>query len=153
MPESASSAITTNRRARYDYEILETFEAGIVLTGSEIKSIRQGRVNIREAYAQVKNGEMWLYNAHISPYNAAGPFGQHDPVRPRKLLLHRSQIARIGFEVDRQRITLVPLRLYISRRRAKVELALAKGKRQYDRRETIKQRDAKREMDRALKSR
>ena len=151
MATDASRNVVTNRRARFNYDILETFDAGLVLTGSEIKSIRDGRVNLSEAYVQVKDGEAWLLNAHISPYRAAGPFGQHEPTRPRKLLLHRGEIARLAFEADRQRITVVPLRLYIARRRAKLEIGLARGKRQYDRRETIKRRESQREMDRAVR--
>ena len=141
--------ISVNRRARHDYEILDSVEAGLVLTGTEIKSIRAGRANIAGAFARFDRGEPWLHNAHIAPYPAAGPAAQHDPLRPRKLLLHRKEIGRLGHSADTQRLTIVPLRLYIRNHRAKVELALARGRREYDRREVIKQRDAAREMARA----
>lgn len=145
--------MATNRRARFNYSILETFEAGIVLTGSEIKSVRAGHANIAEAYVQVRDGQAWLHNAHISHYLAAGPMDQHEPTRARKLLLHKEQIRKIALEIQRQQLTVVPLRVYIKGRVAKVEIALAKGKRQVDRRETIKKRDAAREMSRAMKTR
>ena len=148
---TGTKTLATNRRARFNYEILETFEAGIVLTGSEIKSVRQARVDISEAFVQVRNGEAWLHNAHVAQYLPAGPFGQHEPTRSRKLLLHRAQIVKMELEVNRQRLTIVALRLYIKNRVAKVEIGLARGKRQVDRRNTIKRRDAQREMARAVK--
>ena len=148
-----TGTIATNRRARFNYTILDTYEAGIVLTGSEIKSVRAGSVNIAEAYVQIKDGQAWLHNAHIAQYQAAGPFGQHETTRSRKLLLHKEQIKSINLEMQRQRLTVVPLRLYIKGRVAKIEIALARGKGQADRRETIKKRDAEREMSRAMKTR
>jgi SsrA-binding protein len=152
-PAPATKTLATNRRARFNYTILDTFEAGIALTGSEIKSVRAGHVNIAEAYVQIKDGQAWLHNAHISQYLAAGPFGQHETTRERKLLLHKEQIKEIGLEMQRQRLTIIPLRLYIKGRVAKVEIALGRGKIQADKRETIKQRDADREMSRAMKTR
>jgi SsrA-binding protein len=145
------STISTNRRARFNYEILDTFEAGIVLTGSEIKSVRARHANIAEAYVQVRNGEAWLQNANIAQYPAAGPFGQHETTRPRKLLLHKEQIRHIQGLVERQRLTVIPLKIYIKGRVAKVQIGLGRGKTQVDRRETIKKRDADREMSRALR--
>ena len=142
--------ITVNRKALYDYHILERLEAGISLTGTEIKSIRDGRVNLREAYARPERGEMWLVGAHIARYPPAGPFN-HDPTRRRRLLLHRKQIRTLMRQVDEKGLTLVPLRLYLKEGRVKVELALARGKRQYDRRQAIARREADREMRRALR--
>lgn len=147
-----SKAITTNRKAYHDYYIQETLEAGIVLKGSEIKSIRAGNVNLREAYARPENGELWLYNSHIASYRAAS-HNTHEPERPRKLLLHREEIDNLVGKLHRQRLTLVPLKLYIKHGFAKVELGLAKGKRAYDKRETIARREVEREMDRAVKLR
>ncbi len=145
-------ALSTNRRARYDYFIKETFEAGMVLLGSEIKSAREGRINIAEGYVYIKDGEAWLENANIAPYAPAGEHGQHDPVRPRKLLLKKKQIAYLDEQIHRDGLTVVPLKVYIKNRVAKLLIGLAKGKRQVDRRNTIKERDAKREIDRAMRS-
>lgn len=153
MSQDGSRTIAVNRRARHDYEVLETVEAGISLTGSEIKSVRAGKVQIAEAYAQERNGEIWLQNAHITEWPGAGPWGQHDPRRPKKLLLRKSQIRRLGLLAAQQRLTMVPLRLYIKGHRAKVELALVRGLRKYDRREVIAKRDAEREARQALKRR
>jgi len=144
----AEKTIAINRKARHEYHIEETVEAGLVLTGTEIKSIRAGRVNLQDSFAQVKDGEMWLFNVHVAPYEQAG-YATHDPRRPRKLLLHRRQIRQFAIDVQTKGYTLVPLRLYLKDNRAKVELALAKGKKIYDKREAIAQRDAQREMDRA----
>jgi len=149
----AEKTITVNRKAQHDYHILEKVEAGVVLTGTEIKAIRDGRVNLRDAYARPERGEMWLVGAHIGPYAAAGRFNQHEPRRRRKLLLHRKQIFELGREVEEKGLTLVPLRLYLKAGRAKVELALARGRRQYDRRQAIARREAEREMRRALRRR
>ncbi len=145
------TTIATNRRARFNYEILETFEAGMVLTGSEIKSVRDRHMTISEGYVQVRNGEAWLLNAHIAQYPAAGPFGQHETTRPRKLLLKKKEIAHIEREMQKARLTIVPLRVYIKGRVAKVLIGLGRGKRQVDRRETIKRRDAQREIGRAMR--
>ena len=147
----ADTTIATNRRARFNYEILDTFEAGMVLTGSEIKSVRDRHMTISEGYVQVKDGEAWLHNAHIAPYPAAGPFGQHEPTRPRKLLLKKKEIAHIEREQSKARLTVVPLRVYIKGRVAKMLIGLGRGKRQFDQRETIKRRDAEREMGRAMR--
>lgn len=147
-----SRTIAVNRKAYHDYHIQETFEAGIVLKGSEIKSIREGRVNLRDAYARPQNGELWLFNSHISSYDAAS-YNTHEPLRPRKLLLHRKEIYILTSKVLQRGLTLVPLKLYIKHGIAKLELGVAKGKRLYDKREAIAQRDTEREIDRALKLR
>ena len=147
-----SSVITVNRKARHDYHIQESFEVGVVLKGSEIKSIRAGRVNLSDAYARPENGELWLYNSHIASYDAAS-YNTHEPKRPRKLLLHRKEIDDLAGKVTQKGLTLVPLKLYIEHGIAKIELGVAKGKKLYDKRETIARRDAEREMERALKHR
>ena len=139
-----------NRRARYDYEILDSIEAGLSLLGTEIKAMREGRATIAEAFGKVEKGQMWLINAHISPYSAAGP-DSHDPTRPRKLLLHKEQIARLSKQVDERGLTLIPLRLYLKGHRAKVELALAKGRRRYDKRRAIIDRDREKEARQAIR--
>lgn len=140
----------TNRKALRDYHIEETMEAGIVLMGSEIKSIRGGRANLRDAYATVEGGEVFLYNMHISPYAQASQFG-HEPRRVRKLLLHRDQIKRLTGKMVEKGYTLVPIKLYIKSGRAKLEMGLAKGKRQYDKRRELARKDAEREMERAIR--
>ncbi|MBN4064117.1 SsrA-binding protein SmpB [Dehalococcoides mccartyi] len=145
-------ALATNRRAHYDYFIKETFEAGMVLLGSEIKSAREGRISIAEGYVYIKNGEAWLENAHIAQYGPAGEHGQHDPTRSRKLLLKKKQLEYIDDQAHRDGQTVIPLKVYVRNRVAKLQIGLAKGKRQVDRRESIKERDAKREMGRAMRS-
>jgi SsrA-binding protein len=147
-----SKTITVNRKAYHDYHILESLEAGIVLTGTEIKSIRAGRVNIRDAYARPEDGELWLCNAHIAAYEAGSHYN-HEPNRPRKLLLHRRQIDELIGMATQRGLTLVPLKLYITRGIAKLELGVARGKKQYDKRETMARRDTDREIERALKAR
>ena len=142
--------ITVNRRAFYDYEVLERVEAGLALTGTEIKSIRAGQVNIRPAYVRPQEGEMWLMNAHIAPYQE-GTIYNHEPLRPRKLLLHKSQMLELAANVDQKGLTIVPLRLYIKNHVAKVELGLVRGKRQYDKRRTIMEREQDREAQRAMR--
>ncbi len=142
--------ITVNRRALYDYHILERIEAGLVLMGTEIKSIRAGRVEIREAYARPQDGELWLVNAHIALYDPGSVYN-HDPRRSRKLLLHHQQIDKLTKEIAQKGLTLVPLQLYIKNHVAKVELGLARGKRQYDKRRTIIERDREREAHRAVR--
>ena len=142
--------ITTNRKARHDYQILETVEAGIALVGTEVKSLRAGRVNLKDSYAEIRDTEMFLVGAHISPYEEANRFN-HEPERQRRLLLHRREILRFGAKTREKGLTLVPLRMYFKANRVKVELGLARGKRMYDKRQAIAQRDAKRELDRALK--
>ena len=144
--------VTVNRKAYHDYHIQESFEAGIVLKGSEIKSVREGKVNLSDAYAKPENGELWLYNSHIASYDAAS-YNTHEPTRPRKLLLHRKEIDILAGKVMQKSLTLVPLKLYIKHGLAKVELGVAKGKKAYDKREAIARRDAEREMERAMKYR
>jgi len=142
--------ITVNRKAYHDYHIQESLEAGIALKGSEIKSIRNGRINLRDAYARPENGELWLFNTHIASYDAAS-YNTHEPTRPRKLLLHKKEIDSLAGKAMQRGLTLVPLKLYIKHGIAKIELGVAKGKRVYDKREAMARRDAGREMDRALK--
>lgn len=142
--------VTENRKARHDYFVEETYEAGLALKGTEVKSLRQGRANLRDSHALIENGEVILYNLHISPYEQANRFN-HDPLRPRKLLLHRSEILRLTGRVRERGYTLIPLRIYFRRGRAKVELALAKGKKLYDKREDLADRDARRQMARVLR--
>jgi SsrA-binding protein len=144
--------ISTNRKARHDYFILDTYEAGIVLHGSEIKSIRAGQISIKQAYVRVDGEEAWLIDAHIAPYDQAGHFN-HDPRRPRKLLLHKKQIHRLWDAVRQKGVTIIPLRVYLTDGLAKVEIAVAKGKRQYDKRRTIRKRDTEREIERHLRRR
>jgi len=138
----------SNRKARFEYEILETFEAGIVLVGSEVKSLRQGKANLQDSYALVKNGEVWLLNMHINPYEQANQFN-HDPLRTRKLLLNKSEIAKLQIKTNEKGLTLIPLKLYFTKGIAKVELGIGKGKKLHDKRESIKERDVTREMQRA----
>ena len=147
---SQSKVITVNRKATHDYEILERVEAGLVLTGTEIKSIRAGRANLREAYARPDKGELWLVGAHIAHY-AQGGVNNHEPTRPRKLLLHREQIRRLTKQVAERGLTVVPLRLYLKRHLAKVELGLAKGRKRYDKRRAIVERDREREAREATR--
>ena len=144
--------VASNRRARHNYEILDTFEAGVVLKGSEVKSLRAGQVQLKDAYATIRNGELWLENAHIAPYSFASG-GGHDPERPRKLLLHRREIDRLIGKVNEQGLTLIPLQVYFTSGKAKIELALAKGRRTYDKRRKLAEREQKREMDRATRHR
>lgn len=140
--------VATNRKARHDFEIIDTFECGIVLRGSEVKSLRDAQVQLKDAYADIRDGEVWLERAHIAPYGfAAG--GGHDPERPRKLLLHRREIDRLIGKVNEVGLTLVPLQIYFKEGKAKVELALAKGRRSYDKRQKIRERMERREMERA----
>jgi len=143
--------VATNRRARHDYEILDTMECGIVLTGSEVKSLREGRAQIAESYARVDDGELWLYQSHVPPWAFAVGFGSHDPERRRKLLVHRSELRHWQREVATQSLAMIPLRLYFRDGRAKVELGLARGRRQQDRRQALAKRDAERDMARAAR--
>ena len=145
--------LADNRKARFNYAIDRTVEAGIALTGTEIKSVRAGRTNLSDGYAKIDRGQVWLRNVHIAPWQNAIGFEEHDPTRPRKLLLHREEITGLTGSVSQQGYTLVPLRLYIKRGVAKVELGLAKGKRRYDKRQTIKERETRREMEAAIKRR
>lgn len=147
----ANRTVAQNKKARHDYFILEAFECGIVLTGTEIKSVRDGRVNLKEGYALIRNGEVWLVGVHISPYEK-GSYYNHEPLRDRKLLLKRGEILRLSSKVREKGLTLVPLSMYIKEgKRAKVELGLAKGKQLFDKREAIAERDVKRDMERAVR--
>jgi SsrA-binding protein len=141
--------VITNRRARHEYFIEDTYECGIVLVGSEVKSIRNGRANLQDSYARVDEGEVWMLGMHVSPYEFSR--GEIDPVRRRKLLLHEKQIVEIQRETEQKGVTLVPLRVYFKDGRVKVELALARGKHHYDKRQSLAERDAKRETERAMK--
>jgi SsrA-binding protein len=143
-------SLVTNRQALHDYTILETVEAGISLVGTEVKSIRAGNVNLRDAYARVENGEIWLWNAHIAPFDQGNRWN-HEPRRPRKLLLHTREIGRLAAKAALGGNTLVPLRLYDKNGKIKLELALGKGKRQYDKRAVIAERESKREIERTIK--
>ncbi len=142
--------IATNRKAGHDYQIEDRFEAGLVLQGTEIKSVRAGSVNLRDGYVTSREGELWLVNVHIAAYGPAGRHG-HDPLRPRKLLMHRREINRLLGQVQEKGYTIVPLRLYLKRGRAKVEIALVRGKRQFDKRAAIAKRESDRQIERTLK--
>jgi SsrA-binding protein len=149
-PEIVS--IAKNRRARHDYTILDTYEAGVVLTGTEVKALREGRASLSDAYGIVRNGEIYLLNLHISPYERAS-YNNHEPTRTRKLLLHKREITRLIGAIERQGLTLVPLELYFKRGIAKVAMALGKGKKLHDKRDDAKARDADREIARAVRTR
>jgi SsrA-binding protein len=151
MSKQGEKLITTNRKARHDFFILETIEAGIVLQGTEVKSLRMGRANLKDSHAGIRNGEVWLFHVHISQYDH-GNIYNHDPVRPRKLLLHKQEIKKLIGKIEEKGMTLVPLRMYFKRGKAKVELGLARGKRQYDKRKDISKRDSDRDMQRELKN-
>jgi SsrA-binding protein len=150
MSPPGTKLIASNRKARHDYAILETVEAGIVLRGSEVKSLRAGHVQLADAYARITGDELFLEGVHIAPYAFATGVGAHDPDRPRKLLLHREEIRKLATEVAQERLALVPLSMYFRDGRAKVELALARGRRKGDRRQALAERDSQREMQRAL---
>ena len=148
--EKAQSSIAENRKAFHDFHLLETFEAGLVLLGTEVKAIREGRVNLRDSYARVEDGEVFLYNVHISPYSHRG-YADHEPLRRRKLLLHRSEIRKLIGKTVEKGMTLVPMRVYFKNGRVKVAVSLAKGKKDYDKRETIRKRETDRETRAAIK--
>ena len=148
----AQRDITVNRRARFEYHIDETYEAGLMLIGSEVKALREGKANLTDSYARIDKGEAWLLNLHISPYGPASQFG-HEPTRTRKLLLHAREIERLTGKVKEKGLTLVPLRLYFKDGRAKVEIALARGKKLHDKRDSIRERESRLDIDRAVKSR
>jgi SsrA-binding protein len=150
--EKAQRTIAENRKARHDYHVIETWEAGVSLLGTEVKSIREGRVNLRDSYARVDNGEIWMLNVHISPYSHRGS-AEHQELRQRKLLLHRDEIRKMVGKVAEKGLTLVPLELYFKKGRVKVLLALAKGKQAHDKRETLRRREVDRETRAAVKSR
>ncbi|MFP4446248.1 MAG: SsrA-binding protein SmpB [Desulfosudaceae bacterium] len=152
MTENHIKIVTVNKKARHDYFVEDEMEAGMVLKGTEVKSLRDGRANLKDAYARIKNGEVFLHQMHISPYPFAY-YDNHEPERPRKLLLHKQEIKRLLGKINQKGYSLIPLKVYFIRGKAKVTLGLAKGKRQYDKREAIKRKDAKRELDRAIKRR
>ena len=152
MPKGDGKLIAQNRKARHDFAVLDTIEAGMVLKGTEIKAIRAGRINLKDGFARVRNGEVYLHNVHISPYEQGNLFN-HDPLRTRKLLMHNKQIERLIGETKNAGITLVPLKVYIKNGYAKVLIGIAKGKKQYDKREDLKRKDINREVERALKER
>jgi SsrA-binding protein len=151
--QTGPRAVATNKRARYDYDLLDTFEAGIVLVGSEVKSLREGRVQLRDSYARVQDGEIWLHGVHVSPYAYANWFGAVDSDRSRKLLLHHREIAELDVRTSQDSLTIVPLSIYFKDGRAKVDLALARGRRRYDKRHAIAERDADLEARRAARGR
>ena len=148
--EDGIKVVADNRRARFDYEIIDTYEAGIELRGSEVKSLREGKAQIKDGYASIRDGELWLHNVHIAPYGPASR-ENHDPERPRKLLAHKREIERLVGRINERGLTLVPTRIYFSGSRAKVEIALARGKDRFDKRESIKSREQARDMERALR--
>ena len=150
--EKAQSSIAENRKAFHDFHLLDTFEAGLVLLGTEVKAIREGRVNLRDSFARVEDGEVFIYNVHISPYSHRG-YADHEPLRRRKLLLHRSEIRKLIGKTVEKGMTLVPTKLYFMDGRVKVAVSIAKGKKDYDKRETIKKRETDRETRAAVKSR
>jgi SsrA-binding protein len=143
--------VSDNRQARFQFEILETYEAGIELVGTEVKSIRAGKVNLRDGFARIRNGEVMLMNVHISPHQSTNQVFNHDPRRTRKLLLHRQEIRKLIGKVEQKGLTLVPLKMYLKRGWVKVDLGLARGKKLYDKRDDLKQRQDKRDMERAMK--
>src|SRR5688572_10673383 len=150
--EKAQRVIAENRKAFHDYHVLDTWEAGVALLGTEIKAIREGRVNLRDSFARLANGDVWLMNVHISPYSHSG-YAHHDERRQRKLLLHRHEIQKLAGQVHQKGLTLVPLQLYLKNGRVKVALALVKGKQAHDKRETIRRREVDRETRAAVKAR
>lgn len=152
MPDEGRKVVAVNRKARHDYIIEESYEAGIVLTGTEIKSIRAGKINLQDSFARVEGGEVWVQNVHISPYEAGNRYNV-EPRRPRKLLLHRREISRLLGKVQQKGLTLIPLSVYLKGGRAKVEVGLARGKRDYDRREDIARRTAERDVQREMSER
>ncbi|MFM2429939.1 MAG: SsrA-binding protein SmpB [Cyanobacteriota bacterium] len=150
-PSEGFKIVSDNRQARFQYEILETYEAGIELLGTEIKSVRAGKVNLRDGFALIRNGEVWLMNVHISPHDTASQFFNHDPRRNRKLLLHRREIRKLIGQVEQQGLTLVPLKMIMKRGWVKVDIALGKGKKLHDKRDSVRRRDDQREIQRAIK--
>ena len=143
--------VSDNRKARFLYEILETYEAGLELQGTEVKSIKAGKANMQDGYAIIRQGEAWLLNVHISPYQSASNYFNHEPRRTRKLLLHRKEINKLTGNIEQKGLTLVPLKMYLKNGRVKVSIALARGKKLHDKRESLKRKDDKRSMERAMK--
>ena len=150
-PKTKDAPLAQNKKARHDYQILETIEAGLVLTGTEIKSVRERRINLKDGFAQIHNGEAWLMNVHISEYTQGNRFN-HDPLRARKLLLHKKEIQKLTGQTSEKGITIVPLKVYLKHGFAKVSLGVAQGKHEYDKRETLKRRAQDREMERVIKN-
>ena len=152
MPSGGIKVIAENRKAFHDYYIDDRVEAGIILTGTEIKSIRNGRVNLKDSYARLDDGEVWVHQMHISPYEQGNRYN-HDPLRPRKLLLHRSEINKLIGKIQQQGLTLIPIKIYLKKGMAKVELAVGQGKKNYDKRQALAEREGKRDIERALRDR
>lgn len=152
MPSGGIKVIAENRKAFHDYYIEDRVEAGIILTGTEIKSIRNGRVNLKDSYARLDNGEVWVHQMHISPYEQGNRYN-HDPLRARKLLLHRSEINKLIGKIQQQGLTLIPIKIYLKKGMAKVELAVGQGKKNYDKRQALAEREGKRDIERALRDR
>jgi len=153
MSHTGTKIVCQNRKARHEYHIEDTYEAGMVLLGPEVKSIREGRINLKDGYVEIRNGEAWLQNVHISPYTFATNTSRLDPLRPRKLLLHKRQIQKLDGKVKERGFTLIPLKVYFSGGKAKVEIALAKGKKIYDKRESLKRKTMDREFEKRFKIR
>ena len=153
MAPKGTKVVASNRRARYDYEILDVVEAGIALVGTEVKSLRDGKIQLKDSYARMEDGELWLVGVHVAPYEQADGFGGHDPERPRKLLLHKDEIEDLGGRTQREALSLVPLSVYFKDGKAKVELALARGRKQFDKRAAMAERDANRDIERAMNTR
>ena len=152
MPSEGIKIVAENRKAFHDYFIEDRVEAGIILTGTEIKSIRNGKINLKDSYARVNNGEVWVYQMHISPFEQGNRYN-HDPLRPRKLLLHRSEINKLVGKIQQQGLTLLPIKVYLKNGMAKVELAVGQGKKNYDKRQALAEREGKRDIERALRDR
>ena len=152
MPKGKGNAIAQNKKASHDYFIEDTIEAGLVLSGTEIKSIRKGKAQLKDSYVQIRDGEAWISNMHVSPYEQGNIFN-HDPIRTRKSLLHKKQIQQLNYDVKRDGYTIVPLKIYIKDGYAKLLIGLGRGKKNYDKRQDLKKKDAKRDIDRAMKDR
>ncbi|KGP76202.1 SsrA-binding protein [Desulfosporosinus sp. Tol-M] len=152
MPSEGIKIVAENRKAFHDYFIDDRVEAGIILTGTEIKSIRNGKINLKDSYARINNGEVWVYQMHISPFEQGNRYN-HDPLRPRKLLLHRSEINKLVGKIQQQGLTLLPIKIYLKNGMAKVELAVGQGKKNYDKRQALAEREGKRDIERALRDR
>ena len=150
MVEQEQKIITTNRKARHDYEIIDSLEVGIVLAGTEVKAIREGKVNLKDSYARIRDGELWLIGTHISPYSKSDS-ESHDPLQDRKLLVNRKELKKLNRQIEEKGVTLIPLKMYFKRHLIKLELGLARGKRKYDKRAAIAERDMKRDMERQNK--
>ena len=144
--------VAGNRKAYHDYFIDEKYEAGLVLSGTEIKSVRDGRVNLRDSFVKIERGQAWLWNTHISPYGHAGAFFNHNPTQARKILLHKSEILKLALKTQQKGLTIVPLRMYLKRGKAKIEIGIARGKKNYDKRDAIAERDANRQIERAVRN-